>query len=185
MGFFQKLARAVERNESLLCVGLDPDLERLPAGLPAGQAGAKDVAAFQRAIIEATSDLVCAYKPNLAFYEALGEPGLEALHATLAADPSLAKAWALKEGLRALHQSPEAAAAEAALAAWLPGGGGQRAGALPARGWNAQEMVCGGAELLAVCDHQRDGGGQAQPGEGAQTAGLRPSERPELYAKDP
>ena len=41
------------------------------------------------------------------------------LHAALAADPSLAKAWALKEKLRALYQSPNAAAAEAALAAWL------------------------------------------------------------------
>jgi orotidine-5'-phosphate decarboxylase len=78
MGFFQKLARATERNDSLLCVGLDPDPERLPSA-------ARDVAAFQRAVIEATCDLVCAYKPNLAFYEALGLPGLEALHATLAA----------------------------------------------------------------------------------------------------
>src|SRR4030042_5861355 len=81
MGFFQKLARAAERNDSLLCVGLDPDPERLPSA-------AKDVAAFPRAIIEATCDLVCAYKPNLAFYEALGLPGLEALHATLAALPA-------------------------------------------------------------------------------------------------
>jgi orotidine-5'-phosphate decarboxylase len=81
MGFFQKLARAAQRNESLLCVGLDPDPERLPSA-------ARDVAAFQRAIIEVTCDLVCAYKPNLAFYEALGLPGLEALHATLAAIPS-------------------------------------------------------------------------------------------------
>jgi orotidine-5'-phosphate decarboxylase len=81
MGFFQKLARAVARNDSLLCVGLDPDPERLPLG-------ADGVAAFQRAIIEATADLVCAYKPNLAFYEALGEPGLRALRDTLAAVPS-------------------------------------------------------------------------------------------------
>jgi orotidine-5'-phosphate decarboxylase len=88
MGFFQKLARAVARNDSLLCVGLDPDAERLPLGLPAGQAGVEGVAAFQRAVIEATADLVCAYKPNLAFYEALGQPGLEALHDTLAAVPS-------------------------------------------------------------------------------------------------
>jgi orotidine-5'-phosphate decarboxylase len=87
MGFFQKLGRAVARNDSLLCVGLDPDAERLPLGLPAGRAGADGVAAFQRAIIEATADLVCAYKPNLAFYEALGEPGLQALHDTLAAVP--------------------------------------------------------------------------------------------------
>lgn len=88
MSFFQKLARAVESNDSLLCVGLDPDPDRLPAGLRAGHAGAADVATFQRAIIEATSDLVCAYKPNLAFYEAMGEAGAEALRATLAAIPA-------------------------------------------------------------------------------------------------
>jgi len=88
MSFFQTLARAIERNDSLLCVGLDPDPDRLPAGLRAGKAGAADVAAFQRAIIEATSDLVCAYKPNLAFYEALGEAGAEALRGTLAAIPA-------------------------------------------------------------------------------------------------
>ena len=88
MSFFQKLAWAVERNGSLLCVGLDPDPERLPDGLRAGQGGVGNVAAFQRAIIEATSDLVCAYKPNLAFYEALGEAGAEALRATLAAIPA-------------------------------------------------------------------------------------------------
>ena len=61
--FFAKLEAASTRNDSLLCVGLDPDPERMP--LP-------DVAAFNRAIIEATADLVCAYKPNLGFYEALG-----------------------------------------------------------------------------------------------------------------
>jgi orotidine-5'-phosphate decarboxylase len=81
MGFFQKLARAVARNDSLLCVGLDPDPERLPPGVDG-------LASFQRAIIEATADLVCAYKPNLAFYEALGEPGLRVLRDTLAAVPS-------------------------------------------------------------------------------------------------
>jgi orotidine-5'-phosphate decarboxylase len=81
MGFFHKLARAAERNDSLLCVGLDPDPERLPSA-------AKDVAAFQRAIIDATCDLVCAYKPNLAFYEAMGEAGLGALRGTLAAIPA-------------------------------------------------------------------------------------------------
>ncbi len=76
--FFAKLREAIQRNHSFLCVGLDPDPARLPE---------RDVAAFNRAIVEATADLVCAYKPNLAFYEALGEPGLEALHATLAAVP--------------------------------------------------------------------------------------------------
>lgn len=81
MRFFEKLARAVTRNDSLLCVGLDPDAERLPPGVDG-------VAAFLRAIVEATADLVCAYKPNLAFYEALGEPGLLALGETLAAVPA-------------------------------------------------------------------------------------------------
>ncbi len=44
-----------------------------------------DVAAFNQAIVEATTDAVCAYKPNLAFYEALGLPGLKALEQTVAA----------------------------------------------------------------------------------------------------
>ena len=81
MSFFQKLARTAEGNDSLLCVGLDPDPERLPSA-------AGGVASFQRAIIEATCDLVCAYKPNVAFYEALGEAGPEALRDTLAAIPA-------------------------------------------------------------------------------------------------
>ncbi|MBI2166377.1 MAG: orotidine-5'-phosphate decarboxylase [Chloroflexi bacterium] len=70
---------AAQRSRSLLCVGLDPD----PA-----QMALPDVAEFNRAIIEATSDLVCAYKPNLAFYEALGVPGLLALEKTLQHIPS-------------------------------------------------------------------------------------------------
>ncbi|MBI2855572.1 MAG: orotidine-5'-phosphate decarboxylase [Chloroflexi bacterium] len=72
--FREKLAQASLRNRSLLCVGLDPD----PATMPVA-----DVAEFNRAIVEATADLVCCYKPNLAFYEALGLPGLEALNRTL------------------------------------------------------------------------------------------------------
>ena len=67
----------------MLCIGLDPDLALMPEGY-----GADDVAKFNIAIIEATSDLVCAYKPNVAFYEALGpERGYAALRATLAAIP--------------------------------------------------------------------------------------------------
>ena len=72
--FVEKLVEASKRNGSLLCVGLDPD----PALMPK-----VDVATFNRAIVEATQDLVCAYKPNLAFYEALGMEGLEALRETI------------------------------------------------------------------------------------------------------
>ncbi len=77
--FFEKLEQAASKSGSLLCVGLDPD----PALLPVA-----DVAAFNRAVIEATAGFVCAYKPNLAFYEALGEAGYRVLRETLAAVPS-------------------------------------------------------------------------------------------------
>ncbi len=79
MTFREKLARAAQTNRSLLCVGLDPDPARVPGN---------DVAAFLCAIVEATSDLVCAYKPNLAFYEQLGEAGYAALRTVLRAVPS-------------------------------------------------------------------------------------------------
>jgi orotidine-5'-phosphate decarboxylase len=78
MTFREKLEAATARNGSLLCVGLDPDPARLPVD---------DVGEFNRAIVEATADLVCAYKPNLAFYEALGEEGYAALRKTLEAIP--------------------------------------------------------------------------------------------------
>ncbi len=86
--FFDKLDAAVERNQSLLCVGLDPTPAQLPArhrqdngDLVAG------LLAWNRAVIEATADLVCTYKPNIAFYEALGAPGMTLLRQTLALIP--------------------------------------------------------------------------------------------------
>jgi orotidine-5'-phosphate decarboxylase len=72
--FLAKLANAVRENDSLLCVGLDPDPSLMPIA---------NVADFNKAIIEATADLVCCYKPNIAFYEALGPEGMEALTATM------------------------------------------------------------------------------------------------------
>ena len=72
--FTELLRTASETTQSLLCVGLDPDPARLPIA---------DVADFNCAIISATVDLVCAYKPNLAFYEALGLPGWGALEKTV------------------------------------------------------------------------------------------------------
>ncbi|MCX7911488.1 MAG: orotidine-5'-phosphate decarboxylase [Dehalococcoidales bacterium] len=74
MNFLEKLEAAIVRSHSLLCVGLDPD----PALMPWG----KSIADFNRAIVEATADLVCAYKPNIAFYEAQGTDGLKALEET-------------------------------------------------------------------------------------------------------
>ena len=76
--FFAKLRQASQSNRSFLCVGLDPHPSLLPE---------KDVAAFNRAIIEATADLACCYKPNLAFYEGMGPQGLEVLLRTVEAVP--------------------------------------------------------------------------------------------------
>ena len=70
----ERLRHVSEVNRSLLCVGLDPD--------PASMA-VPDVADFNRAIVDATADLVCVYKPNLAFYEALGSAGIVALERTV------------------------------------------------------------------------------------------------------
>jgi orotidine-5'-phosphate decarboxylase len=66
-GFTAKLAAAWERNDSLVCVGLDPEIERFPAHLAAE---ASPIFQFNKAIIEATHELVCAYKPQVAHYAA-------------------------------------------------------------------------------------------------------------------
>ncbi len=79
MQFSEKLRAAQARNDSWLCVGLDTDPEKIPPAL--------DVVAFNRAIIDATRDLVCAYKPNLGFYLARGSAGIDALAQTVAAIP--------------------------------------------------------------------------------------------------
>lgn len=69
-------------NDSLLCVGLDPELTRLPQVLRSETDITRAIVAFNAGIIEATSDLVYCYKPNLAFYMAHGVPGLRALEET-------------------------------------------------------------------------------------------------------
>ena len=78
--FSAKLLAAVERNDSLLCVGLDPD-----ARAGASAAAARD---FCLRIIAATSDLVCCYKPNSAFFEQYGAAGWAALREVIAAVPA-------------------------------------------------------------------------------------------------
>jgi orotidine-5'-phosphate decarboxylase len=67
MKFLEQLKNAWARNDSLVCVGLDPELEKFPAHL-SGQAS--PIFQFNRAIIDATADLVCAYKPQFAHYAA-------------------------------------------------------------------------------------------------------------------
>lgn len=81
MGFLQKLNAAIDQNNSLLCVGLDPDMAKLSPQLHDQPA---PYFVFNKAIIDATADLVCAYKPNSAFYEARAAAGIEELQLTCA-----------------------------------------------------------------------------------------------------
>ena len=82
--FIQKLTGAIERNNSLLCVGLDPDLSRIT-----GDPGSDEekLVRWGLEIIEQTADLACCYKPNIAFYEQYGPQGLSALRHIIAAVP--------------------------------------------------------------------------------------------------
>jgi orotidine-5'-phosphate decarboxylase len=66
-GFIEQLARSWQRSRSLVCVGLDPEIERFPAHIASEPS---PIFKFNRAIIDATADLVCAYKPQFAHYAA-------------------------------------------------------------------------------------------------------------------
>jgi orotidine-5'-phosphate decarboxylase len=68
----EQLIQTIFQKKSFLCVGLDPELSKLPPHV--GRAP-EAVLTFNKAIIDATRDLCVAYKPNLAFYEALGPTG--------------------------------------------------------------------------------------------------------------
>ena len=67
--FFDLLHSASAANDSLVCVGLDPEVERFPAQL---QGRPRAILEFNRAIVDATADLACAYKPQIARYAAVG-----------------------------------------------------------------------------------------------------------------
>ena len=83
--FRHKLGDAIGRHSSHLVVGLDPTLEGLPQGIERSTDG---ILQFTRAIIAATADLVCAFKPQAAFYEALGPDGWRILAETVKSVPA-------------------------------------------------------------------------------------------------
>ncbi|HOE63902.1 MAG TPA: orotidine-5'-phosphate decarboxylase [Candidatus Sumerlaeota bacterium] len=82
--YFEKLETAARMNNSRLCVGLDPRPEKIPAPF---RNDADPIFAFNKAIIDAAAPYVCAFKPNFAFYEALGVSGLESLKKSIAYIP--------------------------------------------------------------------------------------------------
>lgn len=79
MKFQQKLDAIISKNNSLVSIGLDPVLEKIPSHL---QKKEFPFFEFNKAIINATHDIVCAYKPNSAFYEGEGEKGIKQLKMT-------------------------------------------------------------------------------------------------------
>lgn len=79
-----QLFQQIRKKNSYLCVGLDTDLDKIPAHL---QKAEDPLFEFNRQIIDATKDYAVAYKPNIAFYEALGPKGWESLAKTLAYIP--------------------------------------------------------------------------------------------------
>ena len=84
MNFTARLLQSQKKSNSLLCIGLDTDVAKLPEFLKSHENPQFE---FNRRIIEATSDIVCAYKINSAFYEAEAERGWRALRETLRSIP--------------------------------------------------------------------------------------------------
>lgn len=76
----EELFQQIQKKQSYLCIGLDTDLKKIPAHL---HRAADPVFEFNKQIIDATADLCVAYKPNIAFYEAMGPKGWESLEKTL------------------------------------------------------------------------------------------------------
>jgi orotidine-5'-phosphate decarboxylase len=82
--FAKKLKKTLRETNSHLCIGLDSDIKRIPPFL---KSSANPIYEFNNLIIEATKDLVCGYKLNIAFYERAQELGLAAIRGTLESIP--------------------------------------------------------------------------------------------------
>jgi len=85
--FVDKLKTSMNRNKSLLCVGLDPDITRIPISFMHGKTDVERQKDYCLYIIEQTASYVCCYKPNIAFFEQSGGEGLNALQEIIAKIP--------------------------------------------------------------------------------------------------
>jgi orotidine-5'-phosphate decarboxylase len=73
MTFKEKMMSAAKKNNSWLCIGLDPDTQRMPEAFPKNPKGVRD---FLFSVVDATADKAACFKPNVAFFESLGLEGL-------------------------------------------------------------------------------------------------------------
>jgi orotidine-5'-phosphate decarboxylase len=80
-----ELIAQIQKKSSLLCIGLDTDIEKLPEGIDKSLAGMLE---FNRLIIEATHEFAVSYKINTAFYEQYGSEGWKTMESTLKHIPS-------------------------------------------------------------------------------------------------
>lgn len=80
MNFLQKINNTINKNNSLLCIGLDTNIKKIPEHLLKSE---DPIFKFNKAIIEKTFDLICCYKLNIAYYSADGLKGLESLIKTI------------------------------------------------------------------------------------------------------
>jgi len=115
MSFVELLDRASKKNNSLLCVGLDVDLNHLP---PQFLKSDDPIFSFNKVIIDATQGLVCAYKPNSAFYEMYGIYGLTSLIKTIEYIHETAKLPVILDAKRGDVGHSSAAYAKAAFEAF-------------------------------------------------------------------
>lgn len=91
----EELFENIKKKQSYLCVGLDTDLQKIPAHIKA----TKDpIFEFNKAIIDATKDYCVAYKPNIAFYEALGARGWRAYKKHLIIFPTIFLLFPMPKG---------------------------------------------------------------------------------------
>lgn len=74
--FYKKIQENINKRKNYICLGLDPDLEKLPEQYPRNIEGIEN---FLTHAIEETKDIVVCYKPNISFFEALGIDGLKLL----------------------------------------------------------------------------------------------------------
>ena len=82
----QELIKTIEEKGSFLCIGLDTDITKIPPFLLDTE---DPIYEFNKAIVEATHDLCVAYKPNIAFYEAMGPKGWVSLEKTMKIIPEM------------------------------------------------------------------------------------------------
>ena len=135
VAFSDRLAAAVERKRSQLCVGLDPRVDLFPVELR-GEAPADAAARFCRGIVDAVAPYAVAVKPQLAFFEALGADGMRAFEEVCA--------YARTAELLVIVGST----ARAYAAAYLEGEGGPLADALTVNPYLGRDSI---EPFLAAC----------------------------------